>query len=56
MPGDVCRRFNYKICPTQNDDSCSAPWDPSVKLKHVCGFQKTDRSFCLQKHPFIDHK
>ena len=56
MPNNVCRRFNYKLCPTQNDDFCPAPWDSTVKLKHVCGFQRPDRSFCLQKHPFIDHK
>ena len=56
MPGGVCRRFNYKFCPSQNDDSCSAPWDSNLKLKHICGFQKMDRSFCLQKHPFVEHK
>ncbi len=56
MPGNVCHRFNYKVCPNQADETCFAPWDSALKLKHVCGFQKPDKSFCLAKHPFIDHK
>ena len=49
-------RFNFKICPTQNDDTCPTPWNTSLKLKHVCGFQKPDKSFCMEKHPLIEHK
>ena len=56
LTGNVCRRFNFKFCPTQNDESCNAPWDSTVKLKHVCGFQKPDKTFCMGKHPLIEHK
>ena len=56
FPGFLCRRFNFKICPSQNDDVCNAPWNSSLKLKHGCGFQKPDKSFCLEKHPLIEHK
>ena len=56
MPGNVCRRLNFKVCPNQTDETCTAPWETALKLKHICGFQKPDKSFCLAKHPFIDHK
>ena len=56
MPLNTCRRYNYKLCPNQHDDTCPAPWDPTVKLKHECGFQRADKSFCSQKHPFIEHR
>ena len=56
FPGFLCRRFNFKICPHQNDDTCTAPWSPTLKLKHVCGFQKPDKNYCLKKHALLEHK
>ena len=57
FPPGICRRFNFNVCPSQSDDSCPAPWDSAKKLKHVCTFQnQTDKKFCLQNHPFLEHK
>ena len=57
VPQGVCRRFNMNICPKQADDSCTAPWDQSTTLKHVCCHQNlTTKGFCMDKHTLIDHK
>ena len=56
FPGFLCRRYNFKVCSQQNDDTCTAPWSPTLKLKHVCGFQKPDKNYCLEKHALLDHK
>ena len=56
LPGNVCRRFNFKFAQPRMKKSCNAPWDSTVKLKHVCGFQKPNKTFCMGKHPLIEHK
>jgi hypothetical protein len=56
IPSYICRRFNYNQCPTQNDDSCSAPWNNAVKLKHFCAFKLPTSNLCLKKHSMKDHK
>ena len=56
FPGFLCRRFNFKICPQQNDDTCTTPWSTTLKLKHACGFQKPYKNYCLKKHGLLDHK
>jgi hypothetical protein len=56
FPKDVCRRFCYNFCPTQNDASCTAPWPGGTKLKHVCAFLLPDKTICGKFHSFKDHK
>jgi hypothetical protein len=56
VPKDVCRRYNAKNCPSQNDKTCKAPWDNTTDLKHTCPFRLPDKSFCLKDHPLAEHK
>jgi hypothetical protein len=56
VPKDVCRRYNAKNCPSQNDKTCKAPWDGTTDLKHACAFRLPDKSFCLKDHPLAEHK
>jgi len=56
IPPYMCRRFNFNICPNQNDASCGAPWNAALKLKHLCAFQNPDKSLCLKNHSYRDHK
>ena len=30
IPGYMCRRFNFNMCPNQNDASCGAPWNAAL--------------------------
>ena len=56
-PPGVCRRYNLKICPNQTDSTCTAPWDSSKTLNHQCAHKNNaDKKFCLQNHPYLDHK
>jgi len=57
IPGGLCRRFNYNICPDQSNDSCTALWDKNVCLKHQCATYDTSaKKYCLGKHSLLDHK
>jgi hypothetical protein len=56
IPKGICRRYNMKYCPSQNDKTCKAPWDENVDLKHICAYRNPDKSFCNKEHPMVDHK
>ena len=56
IPGYMCKRYNFNMCPFQKDDSCPAPWNSALKLKHVCAFTLPDKSFCQKNHSYRDHK
>jgi hypothetical protein len=56
IPGYICRRFNNNLCPHQNDDSCGAPWNNAVRLKHICAFKLPTTNLCLKRHSLKDHK
>ena len=57
VPSGVCRRYNLSMCPNQTDATCTAPWDSTKTLKHVCCHQDaTTKAFCTGNHPLPDHK
>jgi hypothetical protein len=57
IPGGLCRRFNYNICPSQANDSCQATWDHNISLKHQCAhFDNIAKKYCLDRHSLTDHK
>jgi hypothetical protein len=56
VPNHLCRRFQYKRCPKQDEKECTAPWGQGT-LAHLCSFFiKEEQKWCEQPHPLVDHK
>jgi hypothetical protein len=56
VPDHLCRRFQFKKCTQQDEKECTPPWGHG-KLAHLCSFyNREERKFCEQSHPFVDHK
>jgi hypothetical protein len=56
IPGYLCRNYNYGKCKITGR-ACQAVWDPNQELLHQCGFLNKDtKKYCLQNHPYIEHK
>jgi hypothetical protein len=56
VPDHLCRKFQFKKCNQQEEKECTPPWGQG-KLAHLCSFyNREERRFCEQNHPFVDHK
>ena len=45
LPGNVCHRFNFKFCPTQNDEKLQCPLGLNSKIKKCLRISETGQNF-----------
>lgn len=56
IPDHLCRRYQYKRCPKQEEKECTPPWGQGT-LAHLCGhYLRDEKKYCEQAHPLLDHK
>ncbi len=48
---DICQRFNKNKCPNMATGNCTTA--AGLALRHVCNYQTTPTTKCLQPHPRI---
>ena len=53
VPKYICKRFNVKVCPKQDDKDCVGFL--GSKLRHICN-KFMGNSYCGKDHPRLEHK